>query len=568
MSDDESDDFRSSSDDDSDYEETTLGKRSGKKGIAGALKKRKGTRSNFDSDDSDDDDSGSESEEEEFSFEYGPDGYKDQEDYMALMKKPEFERESILAERLEKRSAAEDLFMKKKKLREQKRAVRRNKQPMTKKDRLNALNMKKRKGLVAGQKKQYLADQREASQAYYDDGEEFDTQRAGKAQRRIKEKKEEPEATYEQVKQCQVKRYQLEKWVFDPFFEKCVVGTLVRVRAHKDAIYVVAEIRAVQNGGFYTLEGASGKHKGQRVNQRLICSVAGVKKPIRINFVSNQTITEKEFFTWFTVCKKTSRQWRLDQVEKALEQIEEAKKFVYSTDDIDSRVALNQNMGKFSGRVSLHRVNLQTQLTKARAENNQEEVARITKAYNELASVAAKQIEESGASVEMSLSDINRRNRKKNTLADLELANRKAKGGDKNSNAVTDVFARRETRPMVLWATRKASQDEEKPKEEAKQELEVEVPSESSSKPLESPVTLDTPKGDSKESSSNDDTPSVGSKRKLDLHSMHDFDLDIELDLPSGDDSGDGGLLSQSKNSMTQLMAAAQSSKTSKRQRV
>eukprot|EP00003_Mantamonas_plastica_P016939 TRINITY_DN2834_c0_g2_i1.p1 TRINITY_DN2834_c0_g2~~TRINITY_DN2834_c0_g2_i1.p1 ORF type:complete len:189 (+),score=37.82 TRINITY_DN2834_c0_g2_i1:3-569(+) len=124
MSDDESDDFRSSSDDDSDYEETTLGKRSGKKGIAGALKKRKGTRSNFDSDDSDDDDSGSESEEEEFSFEYGPDGYKDQEDYMALMKKPEFERESILAERLEKRSAAEDLFMKKKKLREQKRAVR------------------------------------------------------------------------------------------------------------------------------------------------------------------------------------------------------------------------------------------------------------------------------------------------------------------------------------------------------------------------------------------------------------------------------------------------------------
>lgn len=63
---------------------------------------------------------------------------------------------------------------------------------------------------------------------------------------------DEVDANISEVQKIQIKRYKLEKWAYEPFFEKTVVGCIVKIAY--GGKYHVAEILEVQ-------ERETGRHR-------------------------------------------------------------------------------------------------------------------------------------------------------------------------------------------------------------------------------------------------------------------------------------------------------------------
>lgn len=73
---------------------------------------------------------------------------------------------------------------------------------------------------------------------------------------------DEVDANISEVQKIQIKRYKLEKWAYEPFFEKTVVGCIVRVAY--SGKYHVAEVLEVQ-------ERETGRHRQALLLQLLQC---------------------------------------------------------------------------------------------------------------------------------------------------------------------------------------------------------------------------------------------------------------------------------------------------------
>lgn len=109
------------------------------------------------------------------------------------------------------------------------------------------------------------------------------------------------EATFDQLKDIQVKRNQLEQWVDEPFFNRCILDCVVRMsaelaphslnyKAHNHK--VMGLIKEVTQGG------KSYRFGPKQLETRKYLSVDfgnGSPKPIEMIVVSNEDITDPEF---------------------------------------------------------------------------------------------------------------------------------------------------------------------------------------------------------------------------------------------------------------------------------
>lgn len=145
------------------------------------------------------------------------------------------------------------------------------------------------------------------------------------------------EATYEDVLGMGINREKLVRWHAEPYFDKVVVGALVRVNigvdANQVAIYRVAEIKEVKRKNYTYMA------EGKQVDVQLVLSMAGALKLFKMTAISNKPYTEPEFRKWVKVMRENNKPLpTVGQAQTVRGQIVQAREHVYTQDEVDKLV--------------------------------------------------------------------------------------------------------------------------------------------------------------------------------------------------------------------------------------
>ncbi|XP_064623065.1 RNA polymerase-associated protein RTF1 homolog isoform X2 [Lineus longissimus] len=330
----------------------------------------------------------------------------------------------------------------------------------------------------------------------------------------------------EELSQIRLSRHRLEKWCHMPFFGRTVSGCYVRIGIgnHEGRpIYRVAEIvGVVETGKIYQLGNT-------RTNKGLKLRHGSAERVYRLEFVSNQDFSENEFFKW----KETMMLGGLllptkDEIEQKLKDLRKASNYSYNEDDIDKIVEDKQKFKKNPHNYAVKKTSLLKQKDMFEAEGNEEKIEEVKKELGDLEERAVE-LDRRRTSNINSISYINERNRRRN-LDEAEKAimeEMKAQRG-----AAADPFTRRKSRPMlvtkardpVLEAQLKFKMEMERKRQAADQKKVEEHPD------AMEPMEVLEPEVNYK--SEGNGLP-ASSGRSEDLYDVHDFDIKIDLEVPS-----------------------------------
>lgn len=139
--------------------------------------------------------------------------------------------------------------------------------------------------------------------------------------------------TKEELNKLRIARHKLEQFLTLPFLDKLVTNCFVRVTIGNnnlnELVYRCAEIvRVVETAKVYTL----GKHV---TNKGLILRHGASERVFRLEFVSDQDITEAEFNKWKEVCLNANIQLpTVKLVERKVEEMKEALAYELTDEDV------------------------------------------------------------------------------------------------------------------------------------------------------------------------------------------------------------------------------------------
>lgn len=310
-------------------------------------------------------------------------------------------------------------------------------------------------------------------------------------------------------------RYKLERWCHLPHFGKIVQGCFVRIGigVHDGkSVYRVAEIldtcetaKVYQIGNTRTNKGLKLRH-GQQ------------ERTFRMEFVSNNTFTDSEFEKWReTVMLAGMSLPSTKELEATEKKIQKALIERLGDKDINhmvkekERFQLNpKNYAMFKGRLIRDRDN-------ALQEGNEELTTQLN---DKLAATEerAEELDRQRSSKISSIALINDKNRKRNIeraeKGIREEIARKKLEGEKN-----DPFTRRKTKPVIAMVTK---DDEEEMTSERLAQLEAE-------KAKKAAAEAEAAKAKAKEEEAKKENKPLGD----DLFSAHNFDISIDLDVSS-----------------------------------
>lgn len=529
-------------------------------------------------------DSGSGSGEASDSDDEFNDGYDenlmgDEEDKARLMQMTEKEREQEIYNRVEKREVLKTRFAIEKKLRlakkkeqkikakkeemkqktdvssrskERKRTIEENKDKLDKKAQaikdLREQREKKRKFAELQQQKTEVDDQKDddddrtsddkdsqapvkklkASDIYSDDddedasGNERDDRSEASYRSRSEDEDETPNkksefvSNKEELSKIRLSRYKLEKWVHSPFFNKTVTGCFVRIGIGTNdgrPVYRVAEIiDVVETAKVYQL-GSTRTNKGLRLKHGLQDRV------FRLEFVSNSDFTDSEFHKWKeTLMLENIALPTTDDISKKLKDIQVALNYQYKEDDVENIVKEKGRFKKNPHNYAMKKTQLMKNKEMAEINGNQEEIVKCTAELERLEE-RAKELDKVRTSTISGITFINVRNRKKNIIeaekAIIEASLEKESGDD--------PFTRRRCAPTLVTKTRDTKINSAMLLELAKQK-EVDK-----KKKIEEDVKrqkeLEQQKINKVKQTNTQDE---------DLFSAHDFDIKIDLQVPTG----------------------------------
>ncbi|KAK9809057.1 hypothetical protein WJX72_008658 [[Myrmecia] bisecta] len=465
------------------------------------------------------DEAGSDDGSEAFDDGYGSDLMGDAADRQRLMAMNELEREMILADRAEARDRERERRRNAKLIQarqtepeqlppDQMRSSTRSKKPDTAKksamaelvaakqarDRKTRTAQKKQKGRRARDDEDAWSEEESFSESEDEEdvavpppppsdeadeeaaarsSDEDDRQRSrfeADADRFQDEEEEFEEATFDEVRTIQVKRYKLEKWVNEPYFERTMPGCMVRVAvpvsgAHGQSSYVLAEVREVvhrEPGQYRDLGRAAVSpypfgEGGARTHKWLVVRRGYNERTMPMSLVSNSNVMEEEFEQWCKQCMREKRRQltRID-VDKVKQALKTAESYVYTAEDV-ARM-LNEKRAKGAGprNVAAEKANLQRLRDYAQENNNEEELERIEQ---QLAELEVRIGEERNASRRGGMSDVNKRNARVNFQNALNNISARAET-EKVSASGIDLFSRRKTRSSIYWRTKKDAEGE------------------------------------------------------------------------------------------------------------
>ncbi|XP_071971371.1 RNA polymerase-associated protein RTF1 homolog [Engystomops pustulosus] len=512
-------------------------------------------------------DSDSSSEEEEFCDGYGDDLMGDEEDRARLEQMTEKEREQELFNRIEKREVLKRRFEIKKKLKTAKRKEKKekkkkhdeeqekkkqtqileaqaqvtshNKERRSKRD--EKLDKKsqameelraereKRKNKTAEliARKQPL----KTSEVYSDDEEEEEdeksSEKSDRSSRSSSSSDEEmeteeippkslPVSLPEELNKVRLSRHKLERWCHMPFFAKTVSGCFVRIgigNHNSKPVYRVAEITGVvETTKVYQL-GTTRTNKGLQLRH------GSDQRVFRLEFVSNQEFTESEFMKWKEAMFSAGMQLpTLDEINKKEVTIKEAMNYKFNDQDIEEIVKEKERFRKAPSNYAMKKTQLLKDKAMAEEAGEQERAKAIQDQLNELEE-RAEALDRQRTKNISAISYINQRNREWNIVE-----SEKALVAESQSmkQQQMDPFTRRQCKPTMVSNSRD-------PAVQAAiiAQLNAKYGSTGNPDPTKDIATTQTKDKDGNTKSTSD--------LSEDLFKVHDFDVKIDLQVPSSE---------------------------------
>lgn len=324
-------------------------------------------------------------------------------------------------------------------------------------------------------------------------------------------------STKEQLSKVRLSRHKIERWVHMPFFKKTVVGCYVRIGIgnHEGrAVYRVAEIiDVVETAKVYQL-GTTRTNKGLKLRH------GHSERVYRLEFVSNQDYTDSEFFKWKEAMLLGGLTLpTVDEIERKFKDVQEAQNYKFKENDIEEIVAEKQRFKKNPHNYAVKKTILLKQKEMADLEGDADKQSKLQQELEELEERAAELDRRRSQKIN-SISYINQRNRLRN-LVEAEEAFKVEVAELKN--AVADPFTRRQCRPTMV--TKAGAHVQKEPLQENKGGQPKTDQSASNKLP--------SLKADEQKDIKKISPLKSPEKKQEDLFDVHDFDITIDLDVPS-----------------------------------
>ncbi|XP_070613326.1 RNA polymerase-associated protein RTF1 homolog [Erythrolamprus reginae] len=506
------------------------------------------------------------SSEDEFTDGYGEDFMGDDEDRARLEQMTEKEREQELFNRIEKREVLKKRFEIKKKLKTAKK-----KEKKEKKKRKRQEEEQEKKKLTQIQESQVMSHNKErrskrdekldkksqameelkaerekrknrtaellakkqplkTSEVYSDDEEEEEDDKSSEktdhssrsSSSDEEEEKEEippksqPVSLPEELNRVRLSRHKFERWCHMPFFAKTVTGCFVRIgigNHNSKPVYRVAEITGVvETAKVYQL-GATRTNKGLQLRH------GNDQRVFRLEFVSNQEFTENEFMKWKEAMFSAGMQLpTLDEINKKEVSIKEALNYKFNDQDIEEIVKEKERFRKAPPNYAMKKTQLLKEKAMAEDLGEQDRAKQIQDQLNELEE-RAEALDRQRTKNISAISYINQRNREWN-IVESEKALVAESHNMKNQQM--DPFTRRQCKPTIVSNSRDPA-------------VQAAILAQLNAK-YGSGVLPDPPKDITKTQSKDKDTNSKStSDLSEDLFKVHDFDVKIDLQVPSSE---------------------------------
>uniref|UniRef100_A0A6B2F361 RNA polymerase-associated protein RTF1 homolog n=1 Tax=Bothriechis nigroviridis TaxID=88079 RepID=A0A6B2F361_BOTNI len=506
------------------------------------------------------------SSEDEFTDGYGEDFMGDEEDRARLEQMTEKEREQELFNRIEKREVLKKRFEIKKKLKTAKK-----KEKKEKKKRKKQEEEQEKKKLTQIQESQVMSHNKErrskrdekldkksqameelraerekrknrtaellakkqplkTSEVYSDDEEEEEDDKSSEktdhssrsSSSDEEEEKEEispksqPVSLPEELNRIRLSRHKLERWCHMPFFAKTVTGCFVRIgigNHNSKPVYRVAEITGVvETAKVYQL-GATRTNKGLQLRH------GNDQRVFRLEFVSNQEFTESEFMKWKEAMFSAGMQLpTLDEINKKEVSIKEALNYKFNDQDIEEIVKEKERFRKAPPNYAMKKTQLLKEKAMAEDLGDQDRAKQIQDQLNELEE-RAEALDRQRTKNISAISYINQRNREWNIVE-----SEKALVAESHSmkNQQMDPFTRRQCKPTIVSNSRDPA-------------VQAAILAQLNAK-YGSGVLPDAPKDMTKSQGKDKDMNSKSaSDLSEDLFKVHDFDVKIDLQVPSSE---------------------------------
>uniref|UniRef100_A0A8C0JXE8 RNA polymerase-associated protein RTF1 homolog n=1 Tax=Canis lupus dingo TaxID=286419 RepID=A0A8C0JXE8_CANLU len=498
-------------------------------------------------------DSDSSSEDEEFHDGYGEDLMGDEEDRARLEQMTEKEREQELFNRIEKREVLKKRFEIRKKLKTAKKKEKKekkkkqeeeqekkkltqiqesqvtshNKERRSKRDEKLDKKSQAMEELKAEREKrknrtaELLAKKQplKTSEVYSDDEEEEEDDKSSEKSDPVYiliPPKSQPVSLPEELNRVRLSRHKLERWCHMPFFAKTVTGCFVRIgigNHNSKPVYRVAEITGVvETAKVYQLGGT-------RTNKGLQLRHGNDQRVFRLEFVSNQEFTESEFMKWKEAMFSAGMQLpTLDEINKKELSIKEALNYKFNDQDIEEIVKEKERFRKAPPNYAMKKTQLLKEKAMAEDLGDQDKAKQIQDQLNELEE-RAEALDRQRTKNISAISYINQRNREWN-IVESEKALVAESHNMKNQQM--DPFTRRQCKPTIVSNSRDPA-------------VQAAILAQLNAK-YGSGVLPDAPKEMTKGQGKDKDLNSKSaSDLSEDLFKVHDFDVKIDLQVPSSE---------------------------------
>ena len=291
--------------------------------------------SNDEEDDDDDDDEG-----DEYGDGFGDDLMGDMDDRKRLWSLTEVEREAILEERRMKREA----FMENRRLRRE----------------LAKAEQDKKKGKRSRLKK-VSRDSSSEEEAMDDDDEDYalsgeeeddETERKKKTSSPQSEEEEEEEDTIpltpKDVNRIRLTRFDIARYLDEPYFEKLVTGCYVRYLIGENPTTKKPTYRMMKINGLAKPYKRMYKMQGILTDTRFRLEMQGEEKPLKLDRISNSRITQKELDFFLNNERDVgNRIPRRDEIISKRKQVfETCEGHVYTDHEVNEMVRLRKERNK------------------------------------------------------------------------------------------------------------------------------------------------------------------------------------------------------------------------------
>ncbi|XP_069117469.1 RNA polymerase-associated protein RTF1 homolog [Argopecten irradians] len=308
-----------------------------------------------------------------------------------------------------------------------------------------------------------------------------------------------------------------------PFFVKTVQGCYVRIgigNHEGQAVYRVAEIIGVVDTAKIYQLGSTRTNKGLKLRH------GHSERVYRLEFVSNQDFSDSEFFKWKEAMMLGGLELpTLDEIEKKFRDIRDALQYKFKENDIEEIVADKLKFKKNPHNYAVKKTLLLKQKEMADIEGDQAGQSKIKQELEQLEE-RATELDRRRSSNISSISYINQRNRLRNMI-DAEEAFKVEVAAMKTATA--DPFTRRQCRPTIVTKSKDTSG-------EIDSKLKAEDQKRQALPELDRPNQHDSERGKSDKMHKGDPLKILEptkQKSTEDLFDVHNFDITIDLEVPS-----------------------------------